>query len=148
MQIVLADMFSRIRNIETNCCALDCDDIKVGFGVVFENNSIVFLFTNQYGTKIPAAFEDCGSTFTITDESGNLVTGDIEITNNFTSDEISLLGLQKGQMLPISINGKFCSESQTCQQCITKMIKYETDCCTITNTGSEDVIVIYKITTN
>lgn len=148
MQIVLADMFSRIRNIETNCCALDCDDIKIGFGVAFENSSIVLLFTNQYGTKIPNDFEDCGSTFTITDESGYVVSGDIELTNNFTSDEISLLGLTRGQMLTISINTKMCSEGQTCQQCITKLVKYETDCCIVTNTGSADVYIIYKITTN
>jgi|SRR6478609_538618 len=148
VQIVLGDLFARIQNIEKNCCALSCDDIKIGFGVIFSNNSITLVFTNLYGTKIPAPYVDCGSKFTIADEHGAVISGEIPIENNYTSEEINLAGLTKGDYLTISVNSSFCSDTLTCQGCYTKLIKYETDCCILTNSGAEEVTIIYKIRAN
>lgn len=134
-----------VTNMRNNCCKMDCDDIDLGFGITIEDDNMTFNFNNLQGTNIPSAFTDCGSSFIIEDANGAKVGGYITITNNYLSDDISLISLEKGSMLTVSITSKFCSEDgQTCQKCLTKSVKYEGGCCVITNTGSEDLVIVYN----
>lgn len=136
---------ARITNIENNCCRLDCDDIELGFGTSIENDNLVFLFNNLYGTNIPSAFTDCGSTFIIEDTEGNKIGGNLTITNNYVSDDIDMTQLEKGTMITITITTKFCSEDgQTCQKCLSMTKKFEGGCCVITNTGTDDLVIVYS----
>lgn len=148
VMIVLSNLFSRVGNIENNCCSADCEDIKVGFGVTVEGDNVTFVFNSLYGTKIPNTYEDCGSSFTITDQHGLVIAGYLSLENDLTTEPISIAGLTRGDMLTISINSKFCGGGVTCQSCNTKLVKYETECCTITNTGSQPIKIIYTVNTN
>lgn len=142
--IIINDLFNRLNETE-GCCAKDCDAISIGFGLEFVNGNLVFIFNNLYGTKIPNGYTDCGTTFTIRDKSGGVVTGNLTISNDYTSDEISLLTLKKNDLLTIDVNTKLCDGTRTCQGCYSESIINTGECCVVTNSSLAEITIIYQV---
>lgn len=111
-EVIICDLLERIKSIEDNCCSFDCNDIKIGFTQTYNviTNSYNIEFSFGAGTSIPVIFQDCGSTFiltdwkgvtkTITNTSGTLING-----SNFT---ISLVGSGLDYAKPIELQIKTC----------------------------------------
>lgn len=148
--LAYCNVLARLTLIEDTCCAPSCDDIKIGFRTVFNDDSTVTLeFNAGTGTTIPAGWTDCGSTLTISDDYGNSTTVSLTIVNNYTSDDIDLSGFTKGVTLTFSLDVKMCSGDITCQKCVIKTAQYSNaDCCAVTNTGDEPVTIIYTTPLN
>lgn len=126
------------------CCGSTCDDIKVGFITDIQNNTAILKFTSGAGTFIPSGFEDTGSSLTITDELGHYSIVNITVSQNGETDEIDLSMFDVGSNLDFNIDLKMASDTNTCQKCINKNVKYlNSDCCTIT--AISDVTIIYSM---
>lgn len=149
--IKLANLEGRVIFMEDNCCAATCDDVKVGFSAVYneDGDGVVISFTAGAGTSIPSGFTDQGSTITITDIDGNIVeyttvTPNLIANNAQIEIDVNLLNLE-GDLI-ISITPVIGNGSLTCQKCITKTLKSNTRCdfCTISNTGTDgDIVIVY-----
>jgi hypothetical protein len=148
--LAYCNLLSRVTLIEETCCAVGCDDVKVGFSTTFNSDSTVTLnFNAGTGTTIPAGFEDCGSILTITDTAGNSIAVALTITNNYTSPDIDLTSFTPGSTLTFSLDLKMCADGITCQKCITKTVQYAgSECCEICNNGSDDILIVYKVLLN
>lgn len=148
--IVMCARSGAIKAIQDNCCSVNCDDIKIGFVVAFEDGFEVvkIRFTNGSGTNIPNGFTDFGSVLTVSDESGNTLSFNITIENN-GEEVINLLGLNGNDKLTFSIEAKLSNGDLRCEKCIGKTIDSSFACayCTITNIGSGDALIIYEIQT-
>lgn len=135
----------RIIFMEDNCCAATCDDVKIGFSAVYneDGDGVLLRFTAGNGTQIPPGFTDQGSTGTITDIDGNVVDFNITIVNNL-EEEVLVTGLNLEGDLVININAVMGTTGLTCQKCITRTLKPNNRCdfCTITNTGNGGSLVI------
>jgi hypothetical protein len=108
-------------------------------------DGIIIKFTSGAGTSIPAAFTDKGSTGTIKDTEGNVETFTLAISNNGET-EVLIPSLTKSGDLTINISTKLGTDSLTCEKCLNKTIKVSgSKCCVITNAGTEDVKIVYKI---
>lgn len=125
------------------CCAANCDDIKLGFSAVYDEDGsdVLIEFTWGAGTIIPAGFTDCGSTGVITDVDGNTSSFNIDILDGQAS--VSVVGLNTLSPLEVNITVKLCSGTVTCQKCVTRSVT-STACayCTLTATGSTGSVVI------
>lgn len=111
-------------HINENCCAASCDDLKLGFSAVFndDNDGIIIKFSFGAGTVIPAGFTDQGSTGTITDINGNVETFNPVIANNYEI-EVPISGLDIHHDLTINISAKLGTSSLTCEKCLGKTVK-------------------------
>lgn len=134
----------RVISIETNCCAVTCDDVKVGFSVVMneDGTGVILRFTSGAGTNIPTGFIDAGSTVTITDIDDNTVDYNIVIANN-AEQEIPISGLSILGDLTVDVTVKMANGGIVCEKCIVRKVKLQgCNFCTITATGP--VTIIYK----
>lgn len=146
--IAFGNVWSRVKTIETTCCALSCDDIELGFTAVYNEDvdGVIISFTYGAGTSIPAGFTDGGSYGTITDIDGNSVDFNLTIANN-SSDEVSIIGLNTTGSLEISITAIMSTGSLTCQKCLSKKVnKASCNYCEICATGAEgsSVVIVYE----
>lgn len=145
--IVLCKRGGEIKTIQDNCCAVTCDDVRVGFVVAFEDGlEVVRLrFTNGSGTNIPNGFTDFGSLLTVTDESGNSVSVNISISNN-GEEVINLLGLNSADKLTFNIEARLQNGTLRCEKCVNKVVDATNACsfCTLTNLGQSDATIIYE----
>lgn len=147
----LANLEDRVIFMENNCCAVSCEDVKVGFSVVYneDGDGVILRFTAGAGTSIPSGFTDIGSTITITDIDGNIeeyTTVDPNLIANNAQIEISVALLNLEGDLTVSVTPIISNGSLTCQKCITKVLKSNTRCdfCTISNTGTDgDIVIVY-----
>jgi len=141
---------TRILSIENGCCKVTCDDVYLGFTALFNTDmsGIVIKFTKGAGTSIPANFEDCGSSGSITDTLGNIQYFDIVISANSTL-EVAIDGLSSTGNLVVNIEGKMCNTLKgiQCNKCLEKIVDRDPcQFCTLTAAG--DVIVNYKLCDN
>lgn len=146
--IAFGNVWQRVKTIETTCCALSCEDIKLGFSAIYneDGDGIILSFTYGAGTVIPAGFTDGGSYGTITDVDGNSVDFNLTIANNST-EEVIIAGLNTTQALDISITAILSNGSLTCQKCLSRKVnKSSCQYCEICAEGSEgsSVVVVYK----
>ena len=146
--IAFGNLWGRVVSIEENCCALSCEDIKLGFSAVYNEDAdgIIISFTYGAGTVIPSGFADAGSYGTITDVDGNSVDFNITIANN-SSTEVTIAGLNLTGSLDISITAIMSTGSLTCQKCLTKTVSKATcHYCQICAQGDADssVVIIYE----
>lgn len=140
----------RLIFMEDNCCAVTCDDIKLGFTAIFNEDSdgIIIKFTSGAGTSIPLGFEDKGSIITVTDKNGNTSEGVIDIVENFTDNleyELSVSGLDLTADLDVNITSKIGNDAITCEKCLTKVVK-KSNCgfCQICNDGATgELSIVY-----
>lgn len=149
MWIALCDTIARVTQIEKTCCQATCEQIKVGFSIVFsELQTATLKFTSGAGTNIPTGVLDCGSTLVISDERGvNVVVENMNINNNVEVPDIDMTSFVEGGLLTFTLNAKFCSEELgTCEKVVVKTIIYKNACstCDITNTGDGEVIIVYE----
>lgn len=146
--LAFANLLARIETIEQNCCALTCDDIKLGFTALMneDGTGVIIRFTFGAGTVIPAGFEDKGSKGTIKDKDGNIIDFNLEIGNN-SETEVILTGLNLTDDVEINITAVLGTDGLTCQKCLSKTIKLSSsNCCVLTNSGSETVTIVYETT--
>ena len=139
---------TRLNFIEDNCCALSCDDVKVGFSVVMNEDStgVILRFTAGAGTNIPSGFTDIGSTVTITDIDGNSVDANIIISNN-AEEEVIITGLNLLGDLDVNVTVRMSNGSITCEKCVSRKIKLP-GCNSCTITATDTVTIMYKICTS
>lgn len=145
--ILACNLNARLTLIEKNCCAVTCDDVKVGFDVqVDANGTGVFLkFTAGAGTSIPNAFTDVGSTVTFTDKNGNFVTYPLVISNNANQGDFDLSGLDLTDPITISVTAILGTDGLTCEKCISRMYTLaNTSCpvCQVTAGGTTGSVTI------
>jgi len=136
----------RIIFMEENCCASTCDDVGIGFSVVYneDGDGIILRFTSGAGTSIPTGFEDLGSTGIVTDINGDTVEFNLAIENN-AEVEVIVSSLDLTGDLNVSVTGRIGTEALTCEKCFGRVIKSNSRCalCTITNNGDTDIVLIY-----
>ena len=152
MWIALCNILTRVKAIETTCCAPGCDRIKLGFIATVGDNVVDFAFTGGAGTRIPSGFVDCGSVITLVDKNGIAFTPDITatpITQDGTIENIDISSLANG-LITVNIKTKFCLLDANddvilvCQDCVNLSFNNTNGCCVITNTGDAQTI-IYKV---
>lgn len=144
----IANLRSRIILIEQNCCAPNCDNVKIGFSTTFNaDESVTLNFNAGTGTSIPNGWTDCGSILTVTDTIGNSIAVSLTIVNNYTSPDIDLTSFTRGSTLTFTLDVKMCSEALNCQKCVTKTVVYAgAECCTYTNVSTGEITIIYTTT--
>jgi hypothetical protein len=146
---VIATYFEqRLSRIETGCCAPSCDDIKVGFSAMFNEDltSVILKFSAGAGTNIPAGFIDKGSVVSIKDADGNVETSALGIHNNL-EEEVFIYGLNVKGTLDITLNYKIGNDSLVCEKTLTKQVKSAACAyCELTATGDagSSVVIIYQ----
>lgn len=125
--IILCDMYAAVTDIKDNCCNTGCDAVQFGFTYNVVNDGFgvpTSLNLNFTSSNIPAAYNDCGgsTTLTITDSGGNSITQAINVKSLSTNPAgvtIALTGLNVYQSLFVVINFcvtdgiNLCSESST-----------------------------------
>jgi len=140
----------RLIEIEEVCCAVSCDDITLGFTAVMneDGDGIIIRFTKGAGMFIPAGFEDCGSTGTVTDKLGNTQDFDIAVSTG-GEEEIILTGISTVSELTVDIAVQLCNTDKgiQCNKCISGTVAQpECEFCTLTASGP--VTVLYKVCTD
>ena len=142
--LVVGNNSACIKFIKENCCAATCDDVKLGFSAIFNEDmdGIIIKFNSGTGTVIPSGFTDKGSTGSITDIDGNIATFALIITNNYEV-EVSISGLNLNGDLDINITAKIGTDNLTCEKCLYKKVK-PTGCgyCEITASGDSTAYVV------
>jgi hypothetical protein len=157
--LLTCNLLDRINSIESNCCKPTCDDLKVGYQVVFnEDQTINLKFTTGSGTSIPSGFTDCGSFVIISDAHGHQVTADnLNIAMNAITYDIDIQELTPGDILSFDMTVKMCqsgsgphSSAIVCEKCVYKTVTYplnvSTACevCEICATaGTGDITIDY-----
>jgi hypothetical protein len=141
----------RIIFMEENCCAVTCEDVKLGFTAIYneDNDGVIIKFTAGAGTSIPSGFTGSGSTVVITDVDGNTAEETITIANN-SEHEILVTGLNLTGDLTITVTAVITNGSLTCQKCINKIIKKATCAyCEICAAGVEgsSIVIVYETDT-
>lgn len=142
----------RIKFMEDNCCAITCDDIKLGITALFneDNTGIVIKFTSGSGTSIPLGFTDGGSTGVVTDIDGNTETFTLDIVDNFTNNnetDVDVSSLNLAGDLTLSITAILTNGSITCEKCVGKNIKQATCAfCEVSAEGEDGsyAVIIYE----
>lgn len=148
--VVITDLLNRMAEIEACACQFKCSDITIGFLTTFEDDGTVTInFTAGAGTFIPLGWLDCGSKITIMNQN-NVSFGPINIVisqeGEVTGIDISSFTL--GDTLTFSLDVKLCNAElgRQCDKCVGKTVIYKTTgCCTVTNTGEDNVIIIYTL---
>lgn len=156
MWITICNLRNRIIAMEQTCCAPSCDKIKIAFSadIDYDNGEVTLNFTSGAGTTIPSAFEDCGTVLTIIDKNNFSKTfSDLGIAQGVSVGPLDLSGLAAGT-LTFSFKTKFCLKDNTgsviltCQDCVSQEVEYlDSGCCTITNTTTDNITVVYTVTT-
>lgn len=144
------NVVTRLKFLETTCCAITCKDIELGFSAVFNesNDAIIIRFTSGAGTFIPAGVTDKGSTGVITDKNGDTETFALVLTNNYEID-VPISGLDLSDTLQVDITAKVGTPSLTCEKCLTRKVA-SSSCgfCEISavghGDGTEQAIIIYS----
>jgi hypothetical protein len=153
--VVVGNLLTRVGLIETNCCAVTCDDIKIGFDVILNasGDSVNLKFTSKAGTSIPNGFTDCGSIVTITDKNGTSVQYNLKVSNNANEGEFFITGLDLSDFLSFEVTANLCTDGLTCQKCSSKLFNPNAAICPyceITATGDSGsfaVILYHDINT-
>lgn len=138
----------RILFMEENCCASTCDDVKVGFTAVMNEDftGVILRFTSGAGTSIPPGWEDNGSTVMITDIDGNIIEQNIVISNG-AEEEVITTGLNLNGPLNINVTSKMTNGALTCEKCINRTVTLP-GCNFCTITATDTVTIIYETTVN
>ncbi len=140
---------ARVKYMEDNCCAVTCEDVKIGFTAMFseDNDSIIIKFTSGAGTWIPTGFTDQGSTITFTDEDGNIeeftTSAPDWIANNATL-EYQITSLITTGDVNINIQSNISNGTLTCSKCSNKTIK-RASCSFCVLTATDTVTIVYKV---
>lgn len=136
----------RIAFMEDNCCAANCDDVKIGFSAVMneDQSGIVLRFIHAAGNNIPVGFTDAGSTVSVTDIDGNSLELDIVIANNAEID-IDLTGLNLLGDIDVNVTAKMTNGVILCEKCVYRKVSLP-GCSFCTISATAPVTIIYETT--
>ena len=145
--ILLCNMYGRLKALEKCACKLTCKDVIIGFSTEFtDDKKVILKFTSGAGTFIPVGFTDCGSVLIIKNATGTTTLPiNIIITQEGETAEIDISMFNSGEYLTFNIDAKLCAEGISCSKCVSKVVRNTSGCCEITNNGTQDVTLIYKI---
>lgn len=153
----LENLRQRVKTIETGCCSLTCDDVKLGFFAAYndDHTEIIIRFTSSAGTNIPVGFIDSGSTITITDIDGNVetyITVNPDLIANNATITVPVSSLNVTQDVRVDVEANFTSGGLTCSKCLSKLVKpssgEDCDTCKICASGADgsSILIIYEST--
>lgn len=136
MWLTLCDMRAAIKDIQTNCCTIDCNDIIFTAFGTYGSDTITLNFG---GTVIPADFTECnpaGNTVTITDAAANTYTTTVSVTDalagNDTSDiDISGSALSDVSNYTVTITLCTTNGSITCEKTLSFEVVNDASSCGI-----------------
>jgi hypothetical protein len=171
--LTICDLRSAIKIIQSSCCQIDCNSIKVDFSYKWvDKDTLVLYFFPK--ASIPVPFYDCdtvlGNQFTVTDGLGNEaivyihfrmstypadMTGVMDdLTNPTTYGYQTFVIGDIGTSTPLDVttglvitsDACFTNGDISCVKCVTKNIApfVDDNCCTITAKGSATTIT-YKV---
>lgn len=171
--LTICDLRSAIKIIQSTCCQVDCNSIKVDFSYKWiDKDTLVLYFFPK--AAIPVPFYDCdtvqGNRFTLTDGLGNEavvfmhfrksnypadLTGIMDdLTNPTTYGYQTYVVADIGTTTPLDVttglvltgDACFTNGDITCMKCVTKNIAafVDDECCTLTAKGSATTIT-YKV---
>lgn len=102
MWLTLCDMRAAIKDIQTNCCTIDCNDIIFTAFGTYASDTITLNFG---GTVIPADFTECnsaGNTVTITDAAANTYTTTVSVTNALAGNDTETIDISGSALSGLS----------------------------------------------
>ena len=102
MWLTLCDMRAAIKDIQTNCCTIDCNDIIFTAFGTYGSDTITLNFG---GTVIPADFTECnpaGNTVTITDAAANTYTTTVSVTDALTGNDTETIDISGSALSGVS----------------------------------------------
>ncbi len=153
--VVLCDMYDAIQTIQTNCCPGACDSIVYAFTASLNTTSdniptgITALFT---GSSVPASYNDCSgsSTITITDGNGASISSVFSIASLQSSSSglfLALTGLYLYDGFTVSVD--FCTTDgvNTCSETLSTTVASEIPCpgsMTQTVSGTQTIDVSFN----
>lgn len=145
--VVIHSLLTRISSLEDCACKFTCKDVTIGFTTTFNDDKTVTLkFTTGAGTSIPLGFTNCGSTVTIkNDKNVSTLAIPIVVAQEQDTINIDISMFEGGEYLTFNLDVQLCSAAFNCAKCVTKVVRNTSGCCLITNTGIENVTIIYKI---
>ncbi len=150
--IALCNALERIAAIENTCCAPSCDKVKIGFiySYDYDTKELTLTFTSGAGSVIPLGFIDCGSQFIFKDCSGAII---LTSVLPIVAGGSLVFNLPQGaclSKLTLSLKTKFCLKDNngvtllTCQDCLSKELSIQPECCTLCNEGEDPVGITYE----
>lgn len=160
----VCDLRGAVKLIQDNCCKITCDDIKIDFYAILnpeDTTEILLFFASK--SFLPTGFYDCntanGTTFKVVDGQGYETTVRIKLREDVFDDNNVLqhgYAISLTDLLPVQpkYGMTFTSDvcltdgTSTCVKCVSVVVPpLEDSCCLITNTGSSENIITYKICT-
>lgn len=140
-------LWKQVKDIQDTCCAISCDDIKLGFSASYneDSTSIILYFNYAVGTQIPTGIIDKGSTGTFKDRNGVVVPFNLTIANN-AEIEIPIPGIDVKGPVDISLTPKMGNNTLLCQKCLSRTLTGSTcGVCEISATGPEgsSAVIVY-----
>lgn len=136
MWLTICDMRAAVKDIQTNCCTIDCNSIVFAAFGTYSDGTITLNFG---GTVIPDDFTECnpaGNTVTITDAASNTYTTTISVTDalagNDTAD-IDISGSSLSDLSNYSVTITLCTTegSITCEKTLSFEVVNEASTCGI-----------------
>lgn len=149
--LTIANLISRVANIENNCCKVTCKDITLAMLITVnsDGDAITVQFSTYLGTDIPAGFIDTGdSVLTITDSSNNFVQYPIIVSEDQQQGPFSFSGLNTSNPLTASVSASLSSGTLTCEKCVGKQFVPGSSCpvCLVTGNGTTGTTtVVYTV---
>lgn len=159
--LIIANLLSRVKNIETTCCKADCDDIVIGFDVKYLDCETPLLFFGQK-SFLPDGFKDykpIGTKWEIVDGLGNKAEKYIKLYDEIFSQPDILVDGYELDLSTTSINARsgFVMSSdvalynqqtgQLCIKCVSIIAPpCPADCCKIcfeSDDPNEDLVITY-----
>lgn len=153
--LTVCDIRAAVQSIQDTCCATSCNDVIFTFVPSLSGNNTT-LYLDFAGSSVPAGFIQnsvLGSTVSITDAVGNSFTDFVDVLaaiNTGTSGtvDITTSGLNVATGLTITVNLAVNNGTIDCYKGLTKTVKSNFECPTLTTTTTETTIDYSFINTN
>lgn len=153
--ITVCDIRNAVQSIKDTCCSTSCDDIIFTFVPSLSGNNTT-LYLDFTGTSIPAGFVQnniLGSVVSIVDGAGNSFTDYVDIVSAVNAGvsgtvDITTSGLNVVTGLTITTTLAVNNGTIDCNKGVTKTVKSNFECPTLTTTVTETTIDYSFINTN
>jgi len=136
MWLTICDMRAAIKDIKTNCCTIDCNDvIFTAFGS-YASNTITLNFG---GSSIPTGFTECnsaGNIVTITDAAANTYTTTVSVTDALAGNDTETIDISGSALSEVSnytVTMTLCTNdgSITCEKTLSFEVVNDASSCGI-----------------
>ena len=102
MWLTICDMRAAIKDIQTNCCNISCNDVIFAAFGTYDTNIITLNFG---GTVIPEGFTQCnpaGATVLVTDAASNSYSATVSVTDALAGNDTDTLDISGSQLSGVS----------------------------------------------